>query len=443
EPIPKYKDFSQKEIEKFIVDIYFMSFLRRIPLKRWIDKEDMIALLYSAMEAILLYDKLYITTACWSKYNDLMTIGSLDGDLEMLVSIFNRDRWPPNTCSIFLGDYLAPDGIYRYDALLFLLALKIRFPRHIVLLRGHSETKEMCAITKFDLFCADKELFRAFQMLFNFLPLVAQAGPFLCLHSGVSPYMTSSIPLKTLPKPLGRSKMLATQKAMITDILYGTPDDTLIREFAPSNDYAIGFRFNKQGLQRVLTAFGAKRLIRSCRMKEEVRLCYDFGDDPICLSFITASNFEGKGEKHRLDEPLNSAYIIFLLPDGYIYDCKVFNDEMTPEKIRMVYNRILPHILTSSYICRPLAHPSCLYDLIQLSDSITHFHRLIISHRELADLVRKCNINTGLNWRMDPRQLQYHLVELSPAILSDSPSELKPLDYVIPNLVKFYSYSEI
>ncbi|KAM3720091.1 Serine/threonine-protein phosphatase PP-Z1 [Dirofilaria immitis] len=407
ESTAKCRNFSQKEIETLIVDLYYMCFLNRIPLKRWFNKREMIALLHNAMEAIFYYDRLYITTVNWSKCNDLMTIGNLNGDLDMLVSIFRDDRWPPNTRAIFLGDYLAPNGEYRYDALVFLLTLKIRFPKYIVLLRGHGETHEMCAITKFDLFCADNELFKAFIMLFNFLPLVVKAGPFLCVHSGVSPYMTSSTPLKTLPKPLGQEKILTSQKSMVADILYGTPDDALISEFAPSNDYPIGFRFNKQGLQKVLQAFGAKRLIRTCRMKNKVGWCYDFDNDPICLSFITAASESDNNEEmdimRYIEAPLRNRYIIFLLPDGYICDCKVFNDEMAPNDIQMVYQLILPYTFGTSYICRPLG-------------------------------LRQCNISIELDWKMDLRQLQYRLVELSPALLSNRPSELKPLDYAIPNL---------
>uniref|UniRef100_A0A915PNC3 protein-serine/threonine phosphatase n=1 Tax=Setaria digitata TaxID=48799 RepID=A0A915PNC3_9BILA len=388
------------------------------------------------MEVALFYDNLYVTTPLWSEYDELIAVGSLNGDLKMLVSVFGDERWPPCTSAIFLGDYLAPSGEYRYDALLFLIALKIRFPRYIVLLRGHGETYEMCMKTKFDCFCADRELFRAFMMFFDFLPLAAKAGSFLCVHSGVSPYMTSLKSLKTLPIPLGQSKISATQRSMVTDILYGTPDDTLLREFAPSNDYPIGFRFNKEGLEKVLTAFGVHRLIRTCHVSDRTKWCYDFGNDPICLSFVTGSNPDETDEEerdvmHYVDMPLISKYIIYLLPDGYISDWKVFHDEMPLERIKLVYELLLQYSFKPPYICRPLGRQSCLFCLGQLQYTSA---TVTISHAELADLIRQLNFNIQLDWQMDPRQLQYRLVDLSPALLGTLPRELKPFNYASTNL---------
>uniref|UniRef100_A0A0R3RP42 protein-serine/threonine phosphatase n=1 Tax=Elaeophora elaphi TaxID=1147741 RepID=A0A0R3RP42_9BILA len=77
-------------------------------------------------------------------------VGGIDGDLISLVTLFKRYGMPPQSCYIFLGDYLDCFEPSRIDALLLLLSLKLRYPRHVCLFRGHHETYEMCKAIGFD-----------------------------------------------------------------------------------------------------------------------------------------------------------------------------------------------------------------------------------------------------------------------------------------------------
>ncbi|VDK43007.1 unnamed protein product [Gongylonema pulchrum] len=104
--------------------------------------------------------------------------------------------------------------------------------------------------------------------------------------------------ISMLPKLTTKSLSLS-ERALITDVLYGYPDPFLDRDFAPSNDYPIGFRFNRHGLERVLKAFGVTKLIRTCGARIPTGKYYDF-DDSICFTFATGAPRAEETDRSKL-----------------------------------------------------------------------------------------------------------------------------------------------
>jgi serine/threonine-protein phosphatase 2B catalytic subunit len=91
---------------------------------------------------------------------------------------------------LFLGDYV-DRGIKGVEVLLYLMALKIVYPKKITLLRGNHESKSMTEAFSFRdevIQKYDEETYEAFLELFNSLPLVGVVnGLYLCMHGGISP----------------------------------------------------------------------------------------------------------------------------------------------------------------------------------------------------------------------------------------------------------------
>uniref|UniRef100_A0A183H4F7 protein-serine/threonine phosphatase n=1 Tax=Onchocerca flexuosa TaxID=387005 RepID=A0A183H4F7_9BILA len=180
---------------------------------------------------------------------------------------------------LFAGDYLDSFNPKRIDALLLLLCLKLRFPHHIALFRGHFETYEMCKAIGFDRISEDQRLIQKF----------------LCVHAGISPFMSNNTFLNHFVKPVEIKRMNARERCFLTDILYGIPDKNLNKHklFAPSNIYPIGNRFSLRGLVQVLEKFNCSRLLRGCGCRESSGVNFDLRVRK-CISIVSGCSI-----KHR------------------------------------------------------------------------------------------------------------------------------------------------
>ena len=77
------------------------------------------------------------------------------------------------------------------EVMIYLMALKINFPKQITLLRGNHETRNMTESFTFRSECIEKydqEVYEAFMELFDTLPFASIVnGLYLCVHGGISP----------------------------------------------------------------------------------------------------------------------------------------------------------------------------------------------------------------------------------------------------------------
>ncbi|KAM3720468.1 Serine/threonine-protein phosphatase 4 catalytic subunit [Dirofilaria immitis] len=228
------------------------------------DRKIMIALIHQTMALIDANYRTYIVLPDESLAgNFVYIVGSIDGDLNYLVTLFKQYEMPPKSHYIFLGDYLDCFDPKRIDALLLLLSMQLRYPRHICLFRGHHETYEMCKAIGFD-----------------------QIVKFLCAHAGISPFMSDDIFLLHFAKPTEIKRMNIRERCVLTDILYGIPDENLPALFAPSNIYPIGNRFSLSGLNEILEIFDCLTLIRGCGRRESNGFKIDLGQNK-CISIAS------------------------------------------------------------------------------------------------------------------------------------------------------------
>uniref|UniRef100_W6NJA9 Serine/threonine-protein phosphatase n=2 Tax=Haemonchus contortus TaxID=6289 RepID=W6NJA9_HAECO len=69
----------------------------------------------------------------------LIICGDIHGQFSDLIRIFNMMGWPPKVNYLFLGDYV-DRGRWSLETILLLFALKLKFPKNFLLLRGNHET---------------------------------------------------------------------------------------------------------------------------------------------------------------------------------------------------------------------------------------------------------------------------------------------------------------
>ena len=74
--------------------------------------------------------------------------GDIHGQVYDLLELFKKGGEIPNSRYVFLGDYIER-GYNSVEVIELLLALKIKYPGHITLLRGKHESRKICNVYGF------------------------------------------------------------------------------------------------------------------------------------------------------------------------------------------------------------------------------------------------------------------------------------------------------
>jgi protein phosphatase len=147
---------------------------------------------------------------------------------------------------LFLGDYV-DRGVNSLETICLLMALKIKYPDKIHLLRGNHEDHLINFNFGFldecnyrlndDMVDEDLNVFKVINEFFEYLPLAAIVeDQILCLHGGIGGHLTSIAEIEELERPLSVIHE-ATNKTeqIVMDILWSDPTD---------NDVEIGIQPN-------------------------------------------------------------------------------------------------------------------------------------------------------------------------------------------------------
>jgi|TARA_B110000971_G_scaffold152203_1_gene155435 serine/threonine-protein phosphatase 4 catalytic subunit len=110
----------------------------------------------------------------------------------------------PQTNYLFMGDFV-DRGFYSVETFLLLLALKVRYPDRIFLIRGNHESRQITQVYGFYDECLRKygsvNVWRYCTDIFDYLSLSALVeNNVLCVHGGLSPTITTVDQIRTIDR---------------------------------------------------------------------------------------------------------------------------------------------------------------------------------------------------------------------------------------------------
>eukprot|EP01059_Diplonema_ambulator_P006451 TRINITY_DN16152_c0_g3_i1.p1 TRINITY_DN16152_c0_g3~~TRINITY_DN16152_c0_g3_i1.p1 ORF type:complete len:307 (+),score=52.95 TRINITY_DN16152_c0_g3_i1:63-983(+) len=157
-------------------------------------------------------------------YAPITVCGDIHGQFYDLKEIFVRGGSPPETNYLFLGDFV-DRGFYSVETFLLLLALKIRYPDRVHLIRGNHESRQITQVYGFYDECLRKygsaNVWRYFTEVFDYLSLSALIeNSVFCVHGGLSPSISTLDQIRTIDR-----KQEVPHDGAMCDLLWSDPED--------------------------------------------------------------------------------------------------------------------------------------------------------------------------------------------------------------------------
>uniref|UniRef100_A0A0K0F094 Serine/threonine-protein phosphatase n=1 Tax=Strongyloides venezuelensis TaxID=75913 RepID=A0A0K0F094_STRVS len=207
---------------------------------------------------------------------DIVVVSDIHGSILDLIKVLMDNGFPDSKNYLFLGNYV-DKGTEDVVVITLIFLLKICYPKNVYLLRGNHEFLDQNSKQCFPIRCkaifGSYNVYRIFNYGFEFLPLAAIVdNDILCVHGGVSQWMTCRNSISSILRPLTENKDIIS-RAIITDIVWA---DAYRGDYESSDSLGftlskrgIGFAFNEYGLKKILEALKVIRLIRGHQPYEE------------------------------------------------------------------------------------------------------------------------------------------------------------------------------
>lgn len=157
--------------------------------------------------------------------------GDIHGQFYDLKELFKVGGDVPETNYLFMGDFV-DRGYYSVETFLLLLALKVRYPDRITLIRGNHESRQITQVYGFYDECLRKygsaAVWRYCTEIFDYLSLSAIIdGKIFCVHGGLSPSIQYLDQIRSIDR-----KQEVPHDGPMCDLLWSDPEGKRLRNAA-------------------------------------------------------------------------------------------------------------------------------------------------------------------------------------------------------------------
>lgn len=150
--------------------------------------------------------------------------GDIHGQFYDLRELFHVGGDCPRTNYLFMGDFV-DRGFYSVETFLLLLALKVRYPDRIFLIRGNHESRQITQVYGFYDECLRKygsvNVWKYCTDIFDYISLSALIdNTIFCVHGGLSPTIQTLDQIRTIDR-----KQEVPHDGSMCDLLWSDPEE--------------------------------------------------------------------------------------------------------------------------------------------------------------------------------------------------------------------------
>ncbi|CAG9535784.1 unnamed protein product [Cercopithifilaria johnstoni] len=219
-------------------------------------------------------------------------LGDIHGQFPDLVKMMSKIGTPPRKRYLFMGDYV-DRGQWSLETASLLMAYKIRYPKHLYMLRGNHETRAVNRLYGFFEECIQRfpekdngtQLWTLYQHAFNCMPFAALIGERIFVaHGGISEDLLNWNQFKRICRPTD-----VTDIGFISDLIWADPGNFPGKYI--QSPRGVSQLFGKQATEEFRQKLNADLIIRGHQVAQEG---YEFLHDKKCLTIFSAPNYCGE-----------------------------------------------------------------------------------------------------------------------------------------------------
>jgi serine/threonine-protein phosphatase PP1 catalytic subunit len=217
----------------------------------------------------------------------LNILGDIHGQFADLLKWFALSIDVAQSNYLFLGDYV-DRGRQSLEVIVLLLAMKVKRPENVFLLRGNHECSSITRIYGFYDECKRRfniKLWKQFCDVFNCFPLAATINEHIfCCHGGISPSIRHLDDIRRIARPTD-----VPDSGPICDLLWADPDKDV--SDWQENDRGVSFTFGRDALAGFLKNHDLAMVVRAHQVVEDG---YEFFANRMLVTVFSAPNYCGE-----------------------------------------------------------------------------------------------------------------------------------------------------
>lgn len=244
-------------------------------------------------------------------------VGDIHAQFFDLIEMFFVGGDVPDVNYVFMGDYV-DRGHHGVETFLLLLALKVKYPTRVTLLRGNHESRQITQVYGFYDECLRKygsvNVWRYCTDVFDFLPLVCVVEEkILCVHAGLSPQISTISQIDAIER-----RCEVPHEGAMCDLLWSDPEEVSNWDLSPRG---AGYLYGEEIVRSFLDA---NKLELLCRSHQLVMEGYRVMFDDLLVTVWSAPNYcyrcMNVASILELDEHLNKNFKLFEAAPAEVYE---------------------------------------------------------------------------------------------------------------------------